>query len=582
MSQQPTQFEIISATRLQSWEHGAQVTAADPLSPSTSSTISRRHSSPTSPSPRSEAFDVRMMPAPPVPQVQIHLAEPRPVLHHKTSHSASLHSWDNSNQDVESQFRLRDDQSTLGGGLSWGERARRASRALFGPGASLPPWKALNVEKHQPTPPLPTSRQELDVDVHVRSDSEMGHSKCRCKCSKRNDPKRKRTRMCLCLLLILLILLAVADVIFLNVRVFNPDFIVTRPVTPTPTNLSRDGTSTFEAPTATATRTNTVTPTLPSTVISATPSASAAPSVLQNCLTQFQLNAPSSPESYPCDTCFSALSTAPSDAGAGPATQFCAMRAIVDSAGASGSANRDALTGAGWMRDAKPCGWSGVSCDSNGNINNLILVFPGVPAVIPSEIASISTLTSLKITGDGNLPAGSLPAIRSLNILDLENTALTTLADDTFTTVKSLNSLTLVRNSKMGSTLPSSLGSLSLRSLIVNGQGVGSLDVVFSSSSLAESLQTLDLSSNGITSPLPADISGMKALAELNLSGNDVAASFPTAMPSTLQVLNLQGNSKLSGALPSSMCSSSALIQCELKGTRLGGAGVTCGVCTFA
>src|SRR2546423_12651822 len=110
--QQLSEFEIISPTtaaRIQSWTRGAHLTATDPPSPSSSSSISRRHSVPPTPSPRSETFDVRMMPAPPVPQVHVHLAEPRPVLHRKQSHVASLHSWANSNQDVESQVGFRAD-----------------------------------------------------------------------------------------------------------------------------------------------------------------------------------------------------------------------------------------------------------------------------------------------------------------------------------------------------------------------------------------------------------------------------------------------------------------------------------------
>ncbi|CAE6402798.1 unnamed protein product [Rhizoctonia solani] len=554
-----SELELMSPTkmaRIQSWNRGAQLTASDPRSPqspSSASTVSRRHSVPPSSSPRSETFDVRMMPAPPIPQVQIHLVQPRPVLHHKHSHAASLHSW--GSQDLESQVGLRvndrDERSTIGSRPTWKERAQRASRALFGQSESLPAWRALNVEKHpQPTPQPTPRQQDLDVEVNlnVRSESQMGQYNCNCKCNKRADPKRKRTRMCLCILIVLLILLAVIDVIFLNVRVLNPDFGIIQPtVTPTPTNLSREGASTI-VPAASATATATVSAPRStaengrpsSTTALASASASAIPSVLQNCLTQFQLNAPSAPQSYPCDTCFSALSGAPSNAGAGPATQFCAMKAIFDSAGSTGSANSGALSGAGWMKDAKPCGWSGVTCDSNGNINNIILTFPGVPAAIPVELSSITTLNSLKITGGGNLPAGSFPALNTLTNLDLENTGLASFSNDVFSSAKSLVSLTLVRNSKMGSDLPSTLGSLSLRSLIVNGQAITSADAVFSSSSLASSLQTLDLSANSIASALPSDLSVMKALAELNLSGNNIAAPFPTAMPSTLQVLNLE------------------------------------------
>ncbi|KAF8605783.1 L domain-like protein [Ceratobasidium sp. AG-I] len=422
------------------------------------------------------------------------------------------------------------------------------SRAIFGPAQITPtltPWRALNVEKQ---PGLPTTAQgEHTVNVSVRADSEAGVHKCSCK---HTDPRRKRNRMCWCLIIILLILLATIDVIFLNVRVLNPDFgIIVPSASPAPTNLARE-TSTVTAPAV-------------------------------NCLTQFQINAPSSPSSFPCDTCFSALSSAPANSNAGSAMQFCAMKAIFDSAGSSGSANSGALSTAGWMRDAKPCGWSGVQCDSNGNVASIVLTFPGVPAAIPSELSSISTLTSLKITGDGNLPAGALPVLNSLTTLDIENTALSALSDDTFTSAKSLVSLTLVRNSKMGTTLPSSVGSLSLKSLIVNGQSLASFGPIFTSSSLASSLQTIDLSSNSITASLPSDLSTMSALAELNLSANNIAAPFPTAMPSTLQVLSLEGNAKLSGALPSSLCSSTTLAQCDLKNTGLDST-TPCGVCTFA
>jgi hypothetical protein len=331
MSQQDhPELDIVSPrtatkiARIQSWQRGAQLTASEPHSPATTASTSRRHSMPPA-TPSSAGFDVRVMPAPAVPQVQVHLVEPRPVLHHKRSHVASLHSWEN--HDLESQAGLRpsdrDERSTLSGDMGWRERATRASRALFGYNAPLTPWKALNVDKNRQPTPHQQQQKELDVKAHMRADSEMGSHKCHCDCSKRHNPKRKRVRMCLCLLLILLILFAVTDVIFLNIRVLNPDFGIVQPTsTATPTNLVRDGTSTFVAPTASASPKTTAEPAIASstlTSVMATPSLR--PSPLQNCLTQFQLNAPSSPESYPCDTCFSVLSGAPSDAGAGPAVQ---------------------------------------------------------------------------------------------------------------------------------------------------------------------------------------------------------------------------------------------------------------------
>ncbi|KAG8683219.1 hypothetical protein FRC08_014462, partial [Ceratobasidium sp. 394] len=477
------QIELLSPTttakmsRIQSWQRGAQLQAAEPHSPASASTTTRRQSAT---SPVSASYDVRVMPAPPVPQVQMHVAEPRPVLHPTHSHVASLHSWSDGSEDVESRAGLRagdrDGTSTLGCDRSWRARAARMSRAIFGQShvtPTLPPWRALNVEKH------PQSSQDAQmINVNVRADTEAARSSHKCACQHHKAPRRKQSRMFWCLLLILLILLAVADIIFLNVRVFNPNFIVAQPTTtPAPTNLARETVTavptTVMLTSAGSTILSVTTASVTTTVsVSATPSAT--PSVLQNCLSQFQINAPSNPTSYPCDTCFPALSGAPSSANAGPATQFCAMKAIFDSAGSSGSASSGALSGAGWMKDAKPCGWSGVTCDSNGNINTIILTFPGVPAAIPSELSSISTLTSLRITGDGNLPSGSLPSLSALTSLDIQNTGISGLQDGALS--KSLNTLTLVRNSKMGTTLPSGIGSLSLRTLIVNGQSLTSFD----------------------------------------------------------------------------------------------------------
>jgi predicted nucleic acid-binding Zn ribbon protein len=321
------QIEILSPTttakmtRIQSWQRGASLQSSEPHSPA--SATSRRHSIA---SPNAPSFDVRVMPAPAVPQVQVHLAEPRPVLYHTHSHVASLHSWDGTPEDLESRAGLRtDDQterSTLGD-KSWRARAGRMSRAIFGPAyttpaPALPAWRALNIEKQtQPT------QNEHKLNVHVRADSESGHShKCTCK---HKNPRRKRNRMFWCLLIILLIMLGVADVIFLNVRVLNPDFATIRPTaTPAPTNLSRE-TATLVAPTVTVTSGGStiisVSTASTRTTTSASASVSATPSVLQNCLSQFEINAPSNPTSYPCDTCFSALNGAPSSANAGPATQ---------------------------------------------------------------------------------------------------------------------------------------------------------------------------------------------------------------------------------------------------------------------
>jgi hypothetical protein len=92
------------------------------------------------------------------------------------------------------------------------------------------------------------------------------------------------------------------------------------------------------------------------------------------CISQFSLSAPSDPSSYPCGSCLTSLSGASSNASAqdsqqvANALQFCALRAILDSADSNGQSS---LKNGGWAADIKFCTWQGVSCDGSGMVNSL-------------------------------------------------------------------------------------------------------------------------------------------------------------------------------------------------------------------
>ncbi|KAG1725440.1 L domain-like protein [Suillus lakei] len=364
--------------------------------------------------------------------------------------------------------------------------------------------------------------------------------KRKCDCKK----KRNRRSCCLLILLIVVLLFLIGNVIFLNVRVFSNN-------TPVPSNTN--------------------------TTLSAN---------AQQCLSQYTLNAPSSPSSYPCSTCLPTLQTVPSTyLSSNPqnaqqilnAIQFCGLRGIFDTANSQGQA---ALS---WVNDVKFCAWNGVTCDGSGRVANLQLTFPGVPATLPNELGALTGLESLQVIGGNSIPAGALPSsftnLTSLSNLHIEATSITQLPDTLFSFLTAITTLTLIRNPNMGSSLPSSLTQLPLQNLVINSQTLTNpLPSLSSSPALQTSLKLIDLSSTSLTGPIPNTISSFSSLTQLLLANNNLQPPFPTMFPPSLQILNLQNNTGLSGTVPGSLCNSTLLTSCELGSTGLSG----CGSCSFS
>ncbi|KAH9919068.1 RNI-like protein [Amylocystis lapponica] len=348
--------------------------------------------------------------------------------------------------------------------------------------AELPPWQPLHIEKRGQCCEHCVARQQ------------------------RKQKKHKRRRILL-LLLIILLLYLLGNTVFLNVRTLNP-----------PSSA---------APTASMT-----------TALSAD---------AQLCLSQYNINAPMSPSSYPCSTCFPVLLGVPANfsdgdpQGAqqlGNAIQFCSLRSVFSF---TDSAGQSALSNASWVQNVQFCAWGGVSCDGDGRVSSLELTFPGVPATLPDELGGLTGLQTLKVVGDTTVPAGALPSsftsLTALSTLDIESTAITAFPDALFSSLKRVATLTLVKNSKMGGSLPSSLAGLSLQNLVD-----------------------------------PSSISSLSSLTELHLGSNDLSGS----------LLDLSNNTGLAGAVSGSFCSLADLQDCDVSGTGLTAAGSCSSVCKFS
>ncbi|KAI0359542.1 L domain-like protein [Trametes cingulata] len=407
---------------------------------------------------------------------------------------------------------------------------------------------------------MPVRNREPELVPMQQPPLHMWSSLEKQRCCEHCRKKRKRDKILLILLIVFLLYL-LGNVVFLNVRTLN--------MTP-----RTSASSSSASPSASS-----------STVLSAD---------AQQCISQYTLNAPIDPSSYPCSTCYPVLSAVPSTFSDGnsqdaetiaDAVQFCGLRAFFESADSQG---QTALSNGGWVKDVRFCAWSGVKCDGFGRVSSLQLSFPSVPASIPSEVGGLTGLTALQIVGDTNVPGGTLPSsfsqLTALTNMDLESTAITGLDANLFTSLNKVTTLTLVKNAKMGNELPSSLFSLPLQNLVVNGQALSSdtLSNVVSSISFRGSLKLLDLSSTSLSGSIPSTISSLTSLVELHLDGNSISNPLPPSFPSSLQTLTLTNNTQLSGAVPSgtSFCALSGLKTCDVRGTDLSPQG-GCGPCQF-
>ncbi|KDQ56386.1 hypothetical protein JAAARDRAFT_36554 [Jaapia argillacea MUCL 33604] len=372
--------------------------------------------------------------------------------------------------------------------------------------------------------------------------------------------REKRRKWCLILILIIFILLLLSNLIFLNVRVVD----LSSPHLTIPTTTTTSSSSTLLSASA------------------------------QQCLSQYTLNAPSSPSTYPCSTCLPVLQSVPyaqlesTDSGDAQqvvnAIQFCGLKGIFDN---SGSNAQTSFKQSGWLNDTRFCAWTGVSCDGTGKVSALQLTFPGVPNSLPNELGALTGLQNLQVIGNNALPGGSLPTsftnLTSLSTLHLESTSLTALPENLFSSLNNIKTLALIDNAGMGGPLPSSLLSTSLTSLAINGQQVTNdpLTSISGSASLQSSLSILDLSSTSLSTPIPSTITALHTLSELHLDSANILPPLPANFPPNMQLLSMQNDTGLKGAtLSGSVCTSTALKSCKVTGSQLTlGSGSGCGVC---
>ena len=158
-----------------------------------------------------------------------------------------------------------------------------------------------------------------------------------------------------------------------------------------------------------------------------------------------------------------------------------------------------------WLMGCTPCGWYGVTCDGNGRVTGLNLVFDNLRGTIPASLSALTSLQNLNLSANnlrGTIPA-SLSALTALQTLDLNTNQLDGSIPASLSTLTRLQTLNLGNNALSGG-IPAGFGSLT-------------------------ALQSLNLFSNQLTGPLPASLGRLPQLQSLRLITNQLSGCFPAS-----------------------------------------------------
>ncbi|KAB1213545.1 putative receptor protein kinase TMK1 [Morella rubra] len=250
----------------------------------------------------------------------------------------------------------------------------------------------------------------------------------------------------------------------------------------------------------------------------------------------------------------------------------------------------------GWTASTDCCKWKNVNCDGSGRVTFINLASQSLSGILPSDLGSLSQLTSLSLQQNSfSGPLPSLANLSSLQQLFLDNNNFSSIPAGFFQGLTSLQTLSLSQNLNLAPwTIPTELTqATSLVKLYAsNANVIGSLPDIFGS---FPSLQDLRLSYNNLTGPLPKSLGGsglqnvwlnnqlnglsgtidllssMTQLSQVWLHKNQFTAPIPDLSKcTTLFDLQLRDN-QFTGIVPPSLMSISSLKNISLDNNELQG-----------
>lgn len=217
------------------------------------------------------------------------------------------------------------------------------------------------------------------------------------------------------------------------------------------------------------------------------------------------------------------------------------------------------------------CSWPGVSCDSEGRVVAFVAAGMDLAGAIPEDtVGKLARLQVLDLSGNHltALPNDLWELGASLSALNLSGNAIRGALPNNVVNFARLKVLDVSHNAFTGA-LPQALGSIAglqvLNASHNQFQGQVPNAIVFG----CVNVVAMDLSGNALDGGLP-DLSPLRSLAHLNLSGNRLGGSIIGAFQEQLRVIDLSNNA-FSRLNFSSGYAGSALMYLDLSGNELTG-----------
>ncbi|MCY3554171.1 MAG: Ig-like domain-containing protein [Gemmatimonadetes bacterium] len=227
---------------------------------------------------------------------------------------------------------------------------------------------------------------------------------------------------------------------------------------------------------------------------------------------------------------------------------------------------------ANWLSEAPLRDWHGVETDAEGHVISLDLGYNNLKGRLPSELALMDRLETLRLIGNGL--AGHIPPefarVDRLVALDLSVNLLTGPIPPELGQLENLSVLDLSANGLTGA-LPAELGRLDRLTDLDLGLNRlhGPLTPELGN---LRSLERLTLSSNEFTGPVPNELGGLAALTVLNLSVNGLTGAVPPELGQLRDLVTLDlARNGLTGPVPPELGQLASLEELDLSTNALTG-----------
>lgn len=235
------------------------------------------------------------------------------------------------------------------------------------------------------------------------------------------------------------------------------------------------------------------------------------------------------------------------------------------------------LDNVGWLSNENECSWHTIAvtenCDADGMYMSIDLSANDLTGVVPNELALLSRLETLKLSGGpsryiGGIVPPALGTLKTLKVVDFQDNVFFGTIPSELGNLDFLQALDLSMN-RLALTIPSILGRLTLlKKLNFAGNNLtGEIPSTFNEMS---QLEQLSLGNNELSGQMHLGV-GLSKLTELNLENNRLTLiGTEIGLLQSLETLTMYENA-LTGVLPAQITFMSALVRLDVHANKLTG-----------